>query len=186
MKAVSPAVAGGDAGVIARTLVIPVLLAAVTVALLDAVYVVVVFAWMLDTTTAQRIFQSIATALIDRPTALAGGWGTATVGALLHLVVSLAWAATWAVAYAVSLPLRRAVRTTRGGLVVGAAYGMVVHLAMQLAVLPLTRAVTGPLFGRVNLLVLLAHVLIIGPPIVLAVRDRRTRRDVYRVSMGES
>ncbi len=146
------------------------LAASALVATLDGLYVVAVFAWLLDMTTGERLFQGIALAMVGREAALAGESHTVLLGVVIHALVSLAWTAAWVIAYVESAALRRAVRSTRGAIVAGAAYGVVIHLPMQWVVLPVTHAVTAPLLAWPNLLVLLAHVLVVGPPIALLVR----------------
>jgi len=151
-----------------------VLVATAVVALLDGLFAVVVFASILRATTATRIFQGIAAAVLGRADALAGGPRTALLGLALHILVALAWTTVWAFAYWRSATLRLLVRSTAGAVTAGALYGVFVHLTMQLAVLPLTAAGRGPLFSAGSLLVLLAHVTVVGPPIVLLVRRRPT------------
>ena len=144
------------------------------VAVVDGLYVVALFSWLLGVTTPRRIFQGIALALVGRSAAFVGGWRTTLLGAGLHLLVAIGWTAVWALAYASSEPLRRAVRTTTGALVVGVAYGVFVHLGMQLLVLPLTNVAARPLLQWDSLLLLLAHMLVIGPPVVLLIGRRAT------------
>jgi len=148
-----------------------VLLAGITVAILDGLYVVVVFAVILDATTAERIFQGIARALLGQ-SASSGGWGTAAFGMFLHSMVAMGWSSVWAIIYENSRSLRQRVVNVRPALVVGASYGVFVWAAMRYAVLPLTKAVTGPLMSRGTALVLLAHILVVGPPIVMIYRHR--------------
>src|SRR5215207_3592225 len=143
--------------------------AALVVFLLDGAYVVIVFAGLLHRTTPLRIFQGIAQALLG-PAAFSGGGRSAALGLLLHGLVALGWSVVWTLAYQRSAALRRAVASPARALVVGAAYGVLVWLGMQLVVLPLTRATPRPLLSRSALPVVLAHVLVVGPPIVLLVR----------------
>jgi hypothetical protein len=152
-----------------RRLVGKVIAAALAVFLLDGFYVVVVFAGLLQVTTPERIFQGIARALLGPP-AFAGGARTVALGVGLHFLVALGWSLAWAVAYERSATLRRRVARTPAALLVGAAYGIVVWLAMQFVVLPLTLAPPGPAVTPGGLLVLLAHILVVGPPIVLLLR----------------
>ncbi|HEY2855999.1 MAG TPA: hypothetical protein VGJ18_24380 [Gemmatimonadaceae bacterium] len=147
-----------------------VLVATAVVALLDGLFAVGVFAWILRATTAARIFQGIAAAVLGRADALAGGPRTALLGLAIHILVALTWTAVWALAYSRSATIRLLVRSTAAAVTAGALYGVFVHLTMQLAVLPLTAAGRGALVGRSSLLVLLAHLIVVGPPIVLIVR----------------
>jgi hypothetical protein len=148
-----------------------VLLSALTVFVLDGLYVVGVFSWMLGLTTPDRIFRGIAVAVLGRG-ALTMGW-SAALGVILHFLVALGWSVVWALLLARSRALRRLTAGPAGAVVAGAGYGVFVFLAMQLIVLPLTRATPGPLLTMNSLLVLIAHVLVVGPPIVLLQRHLR-------------
>jgi hypothetical protein len=150
-----------------------ILTAASLVALLDGLYVVVVFAGLLHVTTPAKIFKGIARAVIG-PAAATGGFGTAMLGVALHCAVALTWSIVWALAFESSAALRRLTATTRSALGVGVAYGTCVWAGMRYLVLPLTQAPPGPLMTRGTLLVLLAHILVVGPPIVLAMRRADT------------
>jgi len=151
-----------------------VLVVAAVVALVDGLYVVGVFDWSMGATTAPRIFQGIALALVGRELALGGGWWTALLGLAMHVGVALSWTLVWALLYGGSARVRALVRTVPRALVAGVLYGVGVHLAMQLAILPLTHARVSPMLSRGALLVLLAHVTVIGPPIVLLQRRAST------------
>lgn len=150
-----------------------ILTAAFLVALLDGLYVVVVFAGLLHATTSARIFKGIARAVIG-PAAATGGSGTVWLGVALHCAVALSWSIGWAFVFESSATLRRLTATTRSALGVGVVYGICVWAGMRYLVLPLTQAPAGPLMTRGTLLVLLAHVLVVGPPIVLAMRREDT------------
>src|SRR5437867_150367 len=156
-----------------RAIAVRTLRAAFTVFVLDGLYVIVVFSLILHRTTAERIFQGIAYALVG-PGALSGGHESAALGILLHFAVSLGWSAVWMAVYESSASVRRVVDPAPRAAVVGAAYGMVVWLAMHFIVLPFTYAKPGPIFTLGSLLVLLAHLLVVGPPIVLL--ERRGER----------
>ena len=140
------------------------------VAILDGLFAVGVFAWILHVTTATRIFQGIAAAALGRAEALAGGPRTMLLGLALHTVVALVWTTVWAIGYSRSATLRAGVRSTAWALTAGVLYGAIVHLMMQLLVLPLTAVGRGPLLATGSLIVMLAHLTVVGPPIVLIVR----------------
>jgi hypothetical protein len=146
-----------------------VLRAGLVVALLDALYLVVVFVWALDATTTQRVFQGIARAVLGQD-AFSGGWGTAALGVGLHVCVALGWTSVWAIAYENNERVRRFTAETPTALVAGVAYGVFVWAAMRYVMLPLTHAPMAPLMSRGTGLVILAHILVIGPPLVLLVR----------------
>lgn len=149
-----------------------VLRAAAVVGVVDGLYVVAVFDWIMGATTAQRIFQGIALALFGRELALGGGWWTALLGLAMHFSVAFGWSLVWATLYSASASVRSFVEAAPRAIAAGALYGVFVHLMMQLAILPLTHARVSPLLSRGALLVLLAHVTVIGPPIVLLQRRR--------------
>jgi hypothetical protein len=153
-----------DRGVMGR-----VLRAAAAVFVLDGLYVLVVFVLILQRTTVERVFQGIAYAVLEQA-AFSGGWWSAFLGVLLHFSVALAWSVVWIVAYERSDFLQRATATPMRAVLVGAAYGIFVWLAMHFIVLPLTHAKPGPLLTFGSILVAVAHLLVVGPPIVLLER----------------
>ena len=161
---VEAGLAAPDRGVMGR-----VLRAAAAVFVLDGLYVLVVFVLILRRTTVERLFQGIAFAVLG-PAALTGGWATASLGVILHFSVALGWSAVWMIVYERSDLLLRATITAPRAAVVGAAYGMFVWLAMHFVVLPLTYAKPGPLLAFGSILVAVAHLLVVGPPIVLLER----------------
>ena len=136
---------------------------------LDGLYVLVVFVLILQRTTVERVFQGIAYAVLGQA-AFSGGWSSASLGVLLHFSVALAWSVVWVVAYERTDFLLRATATPMRAVLVGAAYGIFVWLAMHFIVLPLTYAKPGPLLNFGSILVGVAHLLVVGPPIVLLER----------------
>jgi hypothetical protein len=155
---------GPGPGLVAR-----VLRAALTVFVLDGLYVVLVFVLILRRTTVERVFQGIASAVLG-PSALTGGWPAFALGLLLHFSIALAWSIVWIVAYERSEFLRRATNGVPRAALVGAAYGLFIWLAMHYIVLPLTYSKPGPLITFGSILVAIAHLLVVGPPIVLIER----------------
>ena len=156
--------AAPDRGVISR-----VLRAAAAVFVLDGLYVVVMFVLILRRTTVERLFQGIAYAVLGQA-AFSGGWSSAFLGVLLHFSVALGWSSVWMIAYERSDLLLRATITLPRAIIVGAAYGIFVWLAMHFIVLPLTYAKPAPLLNFGSILVGIAHLLVVGPPIVLLER----------------
>jgi len=148
-----------------------VLRAAAAVFVLDGLYVVLVFVLILRRTTVERLFQGIAYAVMGQA-AFAGGWWAAFFGLLLHFSVALAWSVVWIFAYERSDLLRRATATPMRAVLVGAAYGIFIWLAMHFLVLPFTHAKPGALLTFGSILVAVAHLLVVGPPIVLLERRR--------------
>jgi len=146
-----------------------VLRAALAVFVLDGLYVVLVFVLILRRTTFERMFQGIASA-VQGPSAFSGGWPAVAFGLVLHFSVALGWSLVWLFAYERSELLRRATSSVPRAALVGAAYGLFVWLAMHFLVLPLTHAKPGALFTFSSILVAIAHLLVVGPPIVLLER----------------
>jgi uncharacterized membrane protein YagU involved in acid resistance len=79
-----------------------------------------------------RVGQSVASGLLGREAALAGGVATGVLGLVLHFVMTLIMAAVYyAVASRVPLLVKRAVPC-------GIAYGLGIYLVMNYVVLPLS------------------------------------------------
>jgi hypothetical protein len=159
------------AGRTARVDINRVLLAGVTVGVLDALAAVLLYVGVRHVPT-ERLFQGIASALLGKA-AFTGGTATALLGLAMHFGVALAWAAVYALLYARWPLLSRMTRTTRGALAVGAAYGVVVHLLMTFVVVPLTRIGPPRIVAPVFFVVLVIHMLVVGPPIALLIRERQ-------------
>lgn len=145
--------------------------AALLVAVLDIAYVIVLYVVVRRVTTVERIFQSIAAGVLG-PASFGGGWRTATLGAALHLVIASTWTAAFAVAYGGVAAVRRASGTTRGAVATGLGYGMFVWLAMELVVVPLSRAQAMPPTLPMFWVDLVQQGVCVGLPIVLLTRVR--------------
>src|SRR5215831_1938619 len=120
------------------------LAAATVVAVLDGAFAVVLYVTVLRACSAAQLMQSIAGALLGRA-AFRGGSTTVALGVALHFGVAFGWTLVYAALRAMSGRLRQLTATTRGALRAGALFGVVVWLAMDLLVVPLTRARTTPL-----------------------------------------
>jgi hypothetical protein len=90
---------------------------------------------VLHDTTAVRLLQFVASGLLG-PAALKGGLATAAVGLLVHFTIALTWATVFGLATTFVAPLGR-VRTRRGIIAVGVAFGALVWVVMDFVVLPL-------------------------------------------------
>lgn len=112
-----------------------------------------------------RIPQSIAAGLIGRDAALAGGWPTALLGAVLHYFILIVASGLYA---AVSQKLRILVRQPW---VCGIAFGLAVFAFMRFVVLPLS-AIGSPRLPHGQFLVgeLLSHMIGVGVPIAFMAR----------------
>jgi hypothetical protein len=151
-----------------------ILAAGAAVALLDGIAAVTLCFAVSATCTVPRVFQGIAAGLLGRPS-FDGGTATAIAGAGLHLTIATGWATAYSV-LARRLPsLQRLVRTTLGVVGVGMAYGAVVWLLMNRVVVPLSRARATPLFTGVWWVLLVIHLLVVGLPIALIIRDGSRR-----------
>lgn len=114
---------------------------------------------------AQRVLHSVASGLVGRETALAGGSPTAALGLFLHCFIALVMAAVYAVA-AVRLAWMR-----RHPWIASTLYGLWLFVAMNFIVVPLSRAGGKGLPDDVVWIVLsvLVHVMCVAWPIAWAV-----------------
>jgi hypothetical protein len=152
-----------DTGKIAR--------AAALVALLDGSFVVVLYVLIQHRTTASRIFQGLASALLG-PSAFDGGGRTAIIGLCIHVCVALAWTIVWVLLLTRSASLRRFVDTNGGVIIAGVIYGMCVWLLMNDVVIPFTQAKVTPISNPSFWVQLAWHPFGVGLPIVFVNRTR--------------
>lgn len=109
-----------------------------------------------------RVLQSVASGLLGAA-AREGGMWTAALGALLHFLIALAWAAVY------WLLSRRLKVLVRRPFVCGPLYGLAVYALMYLVVLPLSAAYFKPTFTPYTVALNGAgHMLLVGLPIALA------------------
>lgn len=164
-----------EANPVAPRATISRLLAAGTlVAVLDGAFAVALYAYVLRLCSGPQVFQSIAGALLG-PAAFRGGTRTVALGLVLHFAVAGAWVVVYATLRTGSGRLRELTSSTRGALAVGAAFGILVWLAMDLAVLPLTLAKPTPLGSPIFAILLAWHAIGVGIPIALIVREPARR-----------
>jgi uncharacterized membrane protein YagU involved in acid resistance len=115
-------------------------------------------------TAPTRLLQTVASGLFGQA-AFAGGTPMAAYGLALHLGLSFIWAG----AFVALVRLRPSL--ARNPYVSGVLFGVVVFLAMRLAVLPLSAFPYPVSFKPVaTVLDLLSHMLLFGVPIALAAR----------------
>jgi uncharacterized membrane protein YagU involved in acid resistance len=138
--------------------------AGVVAGVLDIAYVIVFYG--IKGVPAMRILQGVAAGLLGRDAAMSGGWGTAMLGLAIHFAIAL-------VVAAVFVALGRVVRWwVAYPLVSGPIHGVLVWLAMNLVILPLT-ATPPKSFPPANWMpVFIAHLLCVGLPIAFVVRWR--------------
>ena len=82
----------------------------------------------------------------------------------------------WALVYDRSPAVQRLVARPLNAVLAGLAYGVFIWLAMNRVILPLVTCIKPAPLGSLNsYLVLLSHLTVIGPPIVLLLRERARR-----------
>jgi hypothetical protein len=113
----------------------------------------------------ERVFQSVASGLLGREAAIAGGLATAILGVVLHTFIAVGMAATFVlVAQRVPMLLRWPWP------LVGLAYGAVLLGVMRFVVVPLSRATPAPDWWPWTVAEWGSHLLLVGLPIVWAAR----------------
>jgi hypothetical protein len=131
---------------------------------LDITYACII--WGLQGVTPIRIGKSIASGLLGRETAVAGGVGMGMFGLLLHFIMATIIAAIY---YFAARNIRMLVDKA---VPFGIAYGLATYGVMNYVVLPLSAigAVgdTGPAYIRIT--GILVHMFLIGLPIALITR----------------
>jgi len=122
------------------------------------------------------VFRFVASGALGRA-AITGGPHMIAAGLAFHFLFASAWTALFfLLARALPLPLRAA--PTAAAL--GAVYGLVIWLGMNLAVIPLSKIPSRPLhLTTPTLAMILIHVLVIGVPIALLAR-RHLHRHLAR------
>jgi uncharacterized membrane protein YagU involved in acid resistance len=109
--------------------------------------------------TPVEVFQSIASGIEGRA-AFEGGMGSAVFGAVLHWVISLAFAAVWVAA------VRRSATLSRHFALWGIAYGLVAYVVMNWIVLPLSAVPFHPTHDPARLAMSISfHLFLFGLPI---------------------
>jgi len=110
-----------------------------------------------------RLLQGIARGLIG-PAALRGGTATALLGLLLHFTVAFGAAVTYCLAsQKFTWMIRRAFLS-------GLLFGIAVYFFMNFVVIPLSAIHRWPVIGRLFVVNLIEHMLIVGLPIAVAAR----------------
>jgi hypothetical protein len=145
-----------------------VLAAGTLVAILDLSYVGVYWVLIRRAITFEHLLQSIATGLLGRA-AYDGGTLTALLGGVLHFGIACAWTVLFAGTARRWRPLSRLLTRPRGPVLAGLAYGGFVWLAMDLVVLPLSRARMTPVLSWVFAANFVQHTVMVGLPIALIV-----------------
>lgn len=120
--------------------------------------------WALRGVAPVRILQGIASGLLGRDAAVAGGWKTAALGLALHFFIAIGAAAVFYVAsrflpFLIGQPL-----------IWGPLYGVVVYLVMSQVVIPLSAMKPSPPVPIMVATQVVIHMVCVGTPIALIVR----------------
>lgn len=136
---------------------------AVIAGVLDAIFAVIVYVFVLRAESVIGFLQYIASGLLGA-VAFSGGLLTAGLGAAIHFFIAFAFATLY---YVVS---RRVDILSSHAVPVGLLYGAAIWLFMDLIVLPLTGTPKSPFNAVLFVSFLLDHAFFVGLPIALAVR----------------
>lgn len=143
--------------------------AGLTVAVLDALFAIVLYVVVLHATTVARVFQSIAAGLLGKAS-YSGGARTVALGIACHLTVAFGWTSICYIASRRIDSVRDLVRSNAGSIAVGLVYGAIVWLAMDFVVIPLSRATPTPVANWRFWAMLAWHAVGVGLPMVRILR----------------
>jgi uncharacterized membrane protein YagU involved in acid resistance len=118
-------------------LLLAIVLGGLAAGALDILYAFVVYGPLSFGISPQRILQSVAAGWMGRDAARAGEWSTAALGLVTHFFLATIMAAVFVFAASALKTL------TRRALVWGFLYGLVLYVAMNYVVVPLSAAATG-------------------------------------------
>jgi hypothetical protein len=136
---------------------------AVIAGILDAIFAVIAYVFVLRAFSVLGVLQYIASGLIGM-SAFSGGLLTAALGVAIHFFLAFAFATLYFVA-------SRRLGVLRTNVVpIGIAYGMAIWIFMDLVVLPFTGTPKSPFNGPLFTGFLLDHAFFVGLPIALAIR----------------
>jgi len=147
-----------------------ILIAATVVAVLDILYAIFLYAFVVKVSTPTRVFQSIAAGVLGKA-AFQGGTPTVILGGALHFLIACIWTLIYFVLVRRFPSLRERVRVKSGAITVGLLYGAFVHLMMNLVVIPLSQIHRWPDFDWDFWLNIFQQAVMVGLPIALIVRD---------------
>ncbi len=114
-----------------------ILLGGLIAGALDIIYAFVVYGPLSYGLTPQQVFQSVAAGWIGREASRAGGTETALLGLGTHFLIATLMAATYVLAAQSFKAL------TKGAILWGFVYGLILYVAMNYVVVPLSAAATG-------------------------------------------
>lgn len=136
---------------------------AVIAAILDAIFAVIAYVFVLRAFSVIGVLQYIASGLLGMAS-FSGGLLTAGLGVTVHFFLAFAFAALY------YLASRRYSVLRVQAVPFGIAYGAAIWLFMDLIVLPLTGTPKSPFNGALFAGFLFDHALFVGLPIALCVR----------------
>jgi uncharacterized membrane protein YagU involved in acid resistance len=114
-----------------------ILLGGLAAGALDIIYAFVVYGPLSYGLTPQQVFQSVAAGWIGREASRAGGMETALLGLGTHFLIATLMAAVYVLAAQSFKAL------TKGAILWGFVYGLILYVAMNYVVVPLSAAATG-------------------------------------------
>ena len=117
-----------------------------------------------------RVFKYIASAVLGRETAYAGGFETVLLGVLMHYGVA------FGVATVFYLIASRLPMLLKYPFMVGPIYGVIVYFMMAYVIVPLTLVVQGPFNLTGMIIMIIIHMMCVGlPPALIAAYLSRYR-----------
>ena len=146
-----------------------IVLAGVTVGVLDMLFATVTYVTVMGATTFEKLWQGVGAALIGREAALAGGAATMAFGLCVHFGVAHLWSTVFAVAYDRIAALRRSVHVI-GTVLTSVWYGPFIWAMMQLVLVPMTRNTVRAFITPISGVMALGHIVFIALPIVAITR----------------
>ncbi|MEO6404634.1 MAG: DUF1440 domain-containing protein [Ferruginibacter sp.] len=146
-----------------------ILTAGLIAGLMDISAAIIVYAFILDLTTTQRVLQSVAAGIYGKES-YKGGWQTAIIGLLLHFLIAMIFAVIFYFIY----PLFK--KISRNKIIQGIIYGIIVWTIMNKLVLPLSATKAPPFKWNYSLLSISIIICCVGIPIAWVTNSMRARR----------
>lgn len=115
-------------------IVLAILLGGLAAGVLDILYAFIVYGPLSYGISPEQVLHSVAAGLIGRDAARAGGMETAALGLGLHLLIAMLMAAVYV------LLATRISALTKQALIWGFVYGLILYVAMNYIVVPLSAA----------------------------------------------
>ncbi len=136
------------------------------VGVLDAI-AACVHAWGFWRLPPARVWRFVASGALGKSAATGGG-GVIAVGLLFHFLIAIGWTALF---FALVKMLRQPLRSATETIGVGAAYGLLIWLAMNFAIIPMSKIGARPVqLNAPTTVMILIHGFVIGGSIALLAR----------------